>query len=299
MKSETSLNPNSQQYQQYQRIAAAIEYIQTNFKSQPTLDEIAGAVHLSPTHFQRVFQDWAGVSPKKFCQYLSLEYAKSVLNQTQSSLLDTTHELGLSSSSRLHDLFINIESMTPAEYKNGGVNLDLHYQFANSLFGDVFIASTPRGICKLSFADSLDAALADLKLTFPNANLIEQSTDFHQQALAFLAGLQTNNQLAKSNQQTIELHLKGTPFQLKVWEALLQIPTGKLSTYGSIAQQIGNPKGSRAVGTAIGSNPIAFLIPCHRVIQASGVLGGYRWGLTRKAAMLGFEATKQSPQTDK
>lgn len=271
-----------QQQIQYERIAKAIDYIQQNFKDQPNLDEVADYLHLSPAHFQRLFSEWAGTSPKKFLQYISVEHAKSILKQNH-SVLDATFETGLSSGSRLHDLFIQIEGMTPAEYKNGGENLTIHYRFSDTQFGRVLVASTTKGICKMSFVDGDMDAYSLLQTQFPQAKLIEQSDDLQHNALALFSSNCTDL-------SQIKLHLKGTDFQLKVWESLLKIPMGQLSTYGELAQNIGNAKASRAVGTAIGRNPVAFLIPCHRVIQASGVLGEYHWGKTRKMSMIGWEA---------
>ena len=269
----------------YERIAKAIEFINKNFKDQPSLDEIARAVNLSPFHFQRIFSEWAGVSPKKFMQYLSIEYAKGLLKDSHSSLLDTSHEVGLSSASRLHDLFVNIESITPGEYKNGGRELDVNYCFAESPFGQVAVASTTKGVCHISFEDDEAQALENLKQSFPNAHYHQVVDKFQQDALFIF-------QKDWSRLDKIKLHLRGTPFQLKVWESLLKIPMGKLVTYGSIAKNIGKPKASRAVGAAIGNNPVAFLIPCHRVIQSTGSVGDYMWGATRKSAIIGWEASK-------
>jgi len=282
---------STDQLNNYNRIASAIEYLKENFKSQPSLETVAEKVHLSAFHFQRLFTEWAGVSPKKFLQFISLEYAKSLLNEKQVTLFDLAHETGLSSTGRLHDLFINIEGMTPGDYKNGGENLQINYSFAESTFGNVLVASTPLGICHLAFAENKQESLALLKQKFPNA-LYKQITDLIQQnaLLIFKADW--------SKLEKIKLHLKGTAFQLKIWETLLKIPTGSLSTYGSIAKQIDKPLASRAVGTAIGDNPVAFLIPCHRVIQSSGGLGGYMWGTTRKAAIIGWEAAFTNKDTE-
>ena len=269
----------------YSRIAEAIDYIKTNFKEQPSLHEIAETVHLSPFHFQRLFTDWAGVSPKKFMQYLSVEYAKQLLKEKQATLFDAAHETGLSGTGRLHDLFVNIEGMTPGEFKNSGESLVINYSFAESPFGNLIVASTSKGICHMSFAANKQQALIDLKSRFSNANY-NQVVDKIQQDALFIF----QHDWSKLNQ--IKLHLNGTPFQLKVWETLLKIPMGNLTTYGAIAKEIDKPKASRAVGTAIGSNPVAFLIPCHRVIQSSGKIGGYMWGTTRKSAIIGWEAAK-------
>lgn len=268
--------------QHYQRIAEAIAYIQNNFQRQPQLDEIAAHIHLSSAHFQRLFTEWAGTSPKKFLQYISIEHAKKILKQQQGSVFDATFATGLSSTSRLHDLFIQIEGMTPAEYKYGGQHLTIHYQFSETPFGQVLIASTQKGICTLRFVENTAEALAHLKEQFPKAMFIAQSDSLQQSALALF---QTDHsQLAK-----IKLHLKGTAFQLRVWQSLLKIPMGQLTTYGELAKSIDHPKAARAVGTAIGSNPIAFLIPCHRVIQSTGAFGGYEWGQVRKTAMIAWE----------
>ncbi len=269
----------------YQRIAEAITYIQENFKQQPRLEEVAQKVHLSPFHFQRLFSDWAGVSPKKFLQYISIEYAKKLLKDQQVSLFDAAEETGFSSTSRLHDLFVNIEGMTPGAFKTGGDRMQINYSFAESPFGNVIVASTSKGICYLSFVQNRERALLALHRRFPNAHFSLLLDKIQQNALYIF-----HHDWSKLNQ--IKLHLKGSDFQLKVWEALLKIPMGQLATYGKIAAAIEKPKASRAVGTAIGSNPVAFLIPCHRVIQSSGGLGGYMWGKPRKAAMIGWEASK-------
>lgn len=269
----------------YDRIAAAIAYITEHYKTQPNLDEIAQKVHLSPAHFQRLFTSWAGTSPKKFLQYITVAHAKSLLKEQQATLFDVAYQTGLSSTSRLHDLFVTLEGMTPAEYKSGGKTLLIHYNFTQSLFGKILVASTIKGVCYMAFHDNENQALQQLIAHFPNAVFEDKSDTFQQNALAIFQ----NNW---SELPHIKLHLKGTDFQLKVWESLLKIPMGKLVTYGTIAQNIGQPNASRAVGTAIGSNPIAFLIPCHRVIQSSGNFGGYMWGPVRKTAIIGWEAAQ-------
>lgn len=276
---------NEQQQLNYNRIAEAIDYIKDNFKEQPNLDEVAEQVHLSPFHFQRLFSEWAGTTPKKFLQYISIEHAKKLLTDRQATLFDTAFETGLSGTGRLHDLFVNIEGMTPAEYKNGAKNLSINYSFAESPFGNLIVASTTKGVCYMAFNDGETNALNDLKQKFPNATF-QRKLDLIQQNALFI--FQNDwNKLPE-----IKLHLKGTDFQLKVWETLLKIPMGQLSTYGNIAEQIGNANASRVVGTAIGNNPVAFLIPCHRVIQSTGNIGGYMWGNTRKTAIIGWESAK-------
>lgn len=272
----------------YERIEKAIVYLKDNFKEQPDLDSVAKQVHLSPFHFQRIFRDWAGVSPKKFLQFISVEYAKGLLKKDL-SLSEVSFETGLSGTSRLHDLFIGIEGMTPGEYKNGGEALQINYSFAETPFGDIIIASTPRGICQLAFVKNEKQGKENLQYFFPNARLQQKTDMIQQDALRFFTG-------DWSDLQKVKLHLKGTAFQLKVWESLLKIPFGNISTYGTIANDISSPGSSRAVGTAIGSNPVAFLIPCHRVIRSSGLVGEYHWGSGRKTAILGWEAARLSPE---
>lgn len=269
----------------YSRIAEAIAYIKESFKEQPTLEEIAEKVHISPFHFQRLFTDWVGVSPKKFLQYISVEYAKQVLKNPQISLFDVAYQTGLSGTGRLHDLFVKIEGMTPGEYKNGGEQLSINYSYAETPFGKILVASTSKGICHMAFIDNEEQAFKSLKQRFSNS-IFNQVVDRIQQNALFIF----TKDWGKLDE--VKLHLKGTDFQLKVWQTLLKIPLGGLTTYGSIAKHIDKPKASRAVGTAIGNNPVAFLIPCHRVIQSSGDLGGYHWGNTRKTAIIGWEAAK-------
>lgn len=276
---------NTQELNNYDRIANAIGFIKDNFKTQPTLETIAEQVHVSPFHFQRLFTEWAGVSPKKFLQYITVEHAKKMLKETQATLFDAACETGLSGTGRLHDLFINIEAMTPGEYKNGGANLAINYSFAETPFGNILVASTSKGICHIAFADNEMQAVAVLKNSFPNA-AYKQMVDIAQQHALYIFSHDW------TKLQQIKLHLKGTAFQLKVWETLLKIPVGQLATYGDIARKMDLPKASRAVGSAVGDNPVAFLIPCHRVIQSTGVFGQYHWGTVRKTAMIGWEAAQ-------
>ena len=273
----------------YDRVAEAIDYIRENFQSQPGLEEVADKIHLSPYHFQRLFSDWAGVSPKKFLQYISVEHAKEVLKDQRATVYDAAFETGLSGTGRLHDLFVSIEGMTPGEFRNGGADLEINYSFAESPFGEMLVASTAKGICYMAFVDQarLGASqqFADLQSRFPNARF-RQVTDLTQQNALYIFTQDW------SRLHEIKLHLKGTEFQLKVWETLLKIPMGGLTTYKDIAGRIGNPQASRAVGTAVGDNPVAFLIPCHRVIQSTGLIGQYHWGASRKTAMIGWEAAR-------
>ncbi|HXB35022.1 MAG TPA: methylated-DNA--[protein]-cysteine S-methyltransferase [Puia sp.] len=269
----------------YDRVAEAIDYIREHFQSQPGLEEVADKIHLSPYHFQRLFSDWAGVSPKKFLQYISVEHAKEVLKDQRATVYDAAFETGLSGTGRLHDLFVSIEGMTPGEFRNGGAELEINYSFAESPFGEMLVASTLKGICYMAFVEKEPAAFADLQSRFPNARF-RQVTDLTQQNALYIFTQDW------SRLHEIKLHLKGTEFQLKVWETLLKIPMGGLTTYKDIAGRIGNPQASRAVGTAVGDNPVAFLIPCHRVIQSTGLIGQYHWGASRKTAMIGWEAAK-------
>jgi len=283
--SKSKLKMTIQEDINYHRIAKAIAYIRDNFKAQPDLEEIAAHVNISSFHFQKIFTEWAGTTPKKFLQYISTTYAKQLLKDSEVTLFDVAYETGLSGTSRLHDLFVNMEGMTPAEYKKGGQNLNINYSFNESPFGSIIVASATRGVCYLAFEEDETTALQNLKSKFPNASFTAKRDSFQQNALSIF-----NNDWSRLPE--IKLHLKGTDFQLKVWEALLKVPMGALATYGSIAQKISLPGAARAVGTAIGSNPVAFLIPCHRVIQSSGVFGGYMWGPIRKTAMIGWEGAK-------
>lgn len=274
-------------HEDYQRIAQAIAYLQTHFKQQPSLEDLAAHLHLSTFHLQRLFQRWAGISPKRFLQYLTAECAQQRL-RAASPTLAVAYDVGLSSTGRLHDLIVNVYAMTPGEYKNGGAGLQVRYGFHASPFGQCLIASTTRGICHLAFVEDQAASLAELVTQFPNAQFSEKQdtiASFAQQIFELQAG-----QLA--------LHIKGTNFQIRVWEALLKIPAGALSTYEDIANTIGKPTASRAVGGAIGKNPVGYLIPCHRVIRKSGAISGYRWGSVRKQAILGWEAAQTLPDPD-
>lgn len=266
----------------YERIEKAIIYLRDHFKEQPDLDEIAKQIYMSPFHFQRLFKDWAGVSPKKFLQYVSVEYAKDLLKQKH-SLSEVSYETGLSGTSRLHDLFVGIEGMTPGEYKNGGEQLVINYSLAETLFGDVIIASTNKGVCHLAFVSDEKEGFLNLSKQFYSARLQQKTDMFQQEALKIF-------KTDWSDLSTIKLHLKASPFQLKVWQSLLKIPFGGLTTYSGLASKINNPLASRAVGKAIGTNPVAFLIPCHRVIKSTGIVGEYHWGSARKSAIIAWEA---------
>ena len=269
----------------FNRVKEAIEYISENYKYQPSLDKISEHIHLSPFHFQRLFKEWAGISPKRFLQYISIQHAKQILRETQATLFDTAFEVGLSGTSRLHDLFINIEGMTPAEYKNEGSYLTINYSFALSPFGEIIVASTPKGICHMSFVENREEAIKNLTSIFPKANYQNSADEIQKNAIRIF-------NLDWESLDKIKLHIKGSDFQLKVWQALLNIPMGQLSSYQNIANFINSPKASRAVGNAVGRNPGAYLIPCHRIIQSTGALGDYHWGHIRKTSMIGWEAAK-------
>lgn len=274
----------SQQELNYNRIADAIRFIKKNYRTQPKLEEIAEHINMSPFHFQRMFSEWAGTTPKRFLQYLNIEYAKKILKETHATLFDTACELGLSGTGRLHDLFINIEGMTPGEYKNGGLALNINYSFADTPFGKIIAASTDKGVCHMAFVDEGERRAFDhLRSIFPNAKYVLSPDTKQQHALSVFD--RDWNRL-----EEIKLHLKGTEFQLKVWETLLKIPAGGLATYVDLATKSGYNGACRAVGTAVGKNPVAFLIPCHRVIKATGEPGNYHWGEMRKNAIIGWEA---------
>lgn len=278
-----------QSSEDYLRIEQAILYLENHFKDQPNLDEVAANVGLSEYHFQRLFTRWAGVSPKRFLQFVTKESAKDLLDKSE-NLLDTTHQVGLSSLGRLHDLFVNTEAMSPGEYKSKGEGVTIRYGIHLTPFGKCLIGLTERGICHLGFVQGSEGeAIDNLVNDWKEAKMIE---DYRATAalVAPIFGLRFNTRI-----KPLTLHLRGTNFQLKVWEALLQIPAGSVSTYEGIASHIGNPNAIRAVGTAVGHNPIAVLIPCHRVIRKAGDFGKYRYGALRKKALLAYEHVTASP----
>lgn len=271
----------------YLRIEQAIQYLEKHANSQPELSEIANAVGLSEYHFQRIFSRWAGISPKRFLQFITKEGAKDLLAKSE-NLLDATYGVGLSSLGRLHDLFVSTEAVTPGEYKSGGAGLTIRYGLHDTPFGKALIGTTERGICHLGFVGSSEGnAIDTLYANWQQAEMIE---DYNATAplVEPIFGL---GQRVKT---PLHLHLRGTNFQLKVWEALLRIPPGAVTSYQGLAEQAGRPRASRAVGTALGRNPIAVLIPCHRVIRKLGEFGNYRYGAIRKKALLGWEAAQIS-----
>lgn len=266
----------------YAVIARAIAFIGDRATDQPSLEETAAAVGLSPAHFQRVFSQWVGVSPKRYQQYLTLDHAKNLLDD-RFTVLDATLETGLSGASRLHDLFVKWEAMSPGEYARKGEGLTINYGWFDSPFGEVLAMGTKRGLCGMAFSSEFgrDIAMQDMTSRWPNAKFIENP-----------AAIVNWTSAAFGQGGEAALHLIGAPFQIKVWEALLSIPSGHVTTYSEIAQRIGNPRAIRAVGTAVGKNPVSWLIPCHRALRKSGGLGGYHWGLPVKRAMLAYEAAR-------
>ncbi len=268
----------------YTRIEHAIRLLQSRAREQPSLAELAAAAGLSEFHFQRLFQRWAGISPKRFLQVLTLAEAKRMLAESR-SLLDTSFEVGLSSPSRLHDLFLTLECMTPGEYKARAAGLTIRWGVEETPFGPALFAALDRGLCGLSFLteDDPETAFAQLRERWPEATLEAAPAAVRPLAEAFAT------RMAGRTDQPLSLVLKGTPFQLRTWEALLRIPPGHALAYADVAKLAGSPGASRAVGSAVGANPIAGLIPCHRVIQGTGALGDYRWGAPRKAALLAVE----------
>lgn len=275
----------SQASQYYQRIEQAILFLEKNFRRQPSLQEIAARAHLSEYHFQRLFRRWAGISPKRFLQFLTKEYAKKLLENSQ-NLLDITYETGLSSPGRLHDLFVSCEAVTPGEFKNQGEGLTIDYGFHPTPFGECLLAVTERGVCNLFFVrnDRRQRALAALKQQWQRANLRENP----RVTRPLISRIFNSNGQPAS--RPLNLLLKGSNFQIKVWEALLKIPSGSVVSYENLAEHLGMPRASRAVGNAVAKNPISFLIPCHRVIRKAGESGNYGGGPARKKAMLGWEA---------
>ncbi|MFQ2239604.1 bifunctional transcriptional activator/DNA repair enzyme AdaA [Aeromonas dhakensis] len=270
----------------YVRIADAIRFIASQVARQPTLDEIAAHVHLSPFHFQRLFSRWAGVTPKRYLQVLTLERAKALLQESR-PLLEVADTLGLSSGSRLYDHFVQLEAVTPGEYKQRGAGLIIDHGVHDTPFGQAFVALTPRGVCNFSFLDDQtpQAPLTALAHNWPEAELREAPSRTRGVIHTMFNG-------SKTPDRPISLHVSGTNFQISVWRALLQIPPARVVSYAQVASAVGNPKAARAVGLAVGANPVALMIPCHRVIQQNGKLGGYHWGETRKQAIHAWEAAR-------
>jgi AraC family transcriptional regulator of adaptative response/methylated-DNA-[protein]-cysteine methyltransferase len=271
----------------YARIEQVIYYLEKNASRQPSLSEIADHIHLSEYHFQRLFTRWVGISPKRFLQYITKEHAKQLLEKS-TSILEAAYLVGLSSPGRLHDLFITWEAVTPGEYKLRGSGLTINYGFHSTPFGEILLGSTARGICNLSFVmpAGRPAALEVLHKSWPKASLAENPS-ITQPSVAGIFHSSVRNA-----ENPLHLYLSGSNFQLKVWEALLQIPSGSVVSYRDIASYLGEPNASRAVGNALAHNPVAVLIPCHRVIHSLGEFGNYHYGEARKVALLGWEMAK-------
>ena len=275
----------------YARIERAIRFIEDNRLAQPSLDDIAAGMGISPFHLQRVFTAWAGVSPKLFLRYVTLDHAREALKDAR-PVLDTALDVGLSGPGRLHDLFVTLEAATPGEVGDGGRGLDIRYGRHDGLFGGFLVAATERGVCRISFDRKGEDPVGALADAWPNARLVEDEAHTWRIAGEALArGM-------RGGGPPIRLWARGTNFQIKVWEALLRVPAGRLATYGDIAHAVGKPEAGRAVGQAVGANPIAVLIPCHRVIRASGRFElGYRWGSARKRALIAWEAARRERGT--
>ncbi len=247
-----------------------------------TLDALAARMQLSPAHFQRLFTQWVGVSPKKYQQYLALDHARAVLRD-RFTLLEAADQVGLSGTGRLHDLFVQWEAMTPGDYATGGAGRVIRYGWFDTAFGPALAMGTDRGLCGLAFGAETgrDAAMADLCARWPGADYLHDAEAIRPWVDAAFA-----------QSGTTRLHMIGAPFQIKVWEALLRVPSGHVTSYSELAQAVGHPRATRAVGTAVGRNPVSFLIPCHRALRKSGALGGYHWGLPVKRAMLAWESAR-------
>ena len=269
----------------YRRVEKAILFLQEHRREKPGLNEIARFVNLSEYHFQRLFKRWAGISPKRFLQLLTLEHAKEAIRRG-GSLLDAAYDMGLSGPGRLHDLFVAADAVTPDEFRTQGMRLEIRYGLHPSPFGPCLIAVTGRGICHLAFLREGEqhAEIARLKRQWRNAGIIEDRR---------LTGRLIEKIFAPGPQAALPLHVAGTNFQVKVWQALLEIPRGAVVSYEDIARRMGKPGAARAVATAVASNPVAFLIPCHRVIRKTGAVSGYRWGSSRKQAILAWEGAKE------
>lgn len=286
LEARRAMTTGPQALRDYHRIEAVIRYLEAHAGEQPSLQDAAAAVGLSEFHLQRLFRRWAGVSPKRFLQYLTIEHAKRALREGL-SVLAAAYEAGLSGPGRLHDLFVAVEAVTPGEYKALGAALEVRYGVAPSPFGECVLAVTERGVCALEFVsdDDRDAPVARLRRAWPGARLVHDPQRVSRQADRIFGP-------AAGRTGPITLLLQGTNFQLKVWQALLAIPAGAATSYGALAEALDAPGSARAVGGAVGKNPIAYLIPCHRVLRESGRFGDYRWGAERKRAILGWEAAR-------
>ncbi len=271
----------------FERVEAAIRFIDGCYRDQPTLSEIASRVHLSAYHFQRLFRRWAGVSPKRFLQYLTVHHAQRLLRKS-GSLLDVAHDLGLSGSGRLHDLLVNMHAVTPGEWKRLGTGLTILYGFHTSPFGECLIAMTERGVCGLTFVatGSRGRAVEELQAAWPGARFRCSESATRSVCSRIFP------RAKRVPAQPVDLFVRGSNFQIKVWEALMRIPSGALVSYNGLAEHLGNPRAARAVAHAVARNPVGILIPCHRVIRSTGAFGGYHWGETRKKAILAWESAR-------
>jgi AraC family transcriptional regulator, regulatory protein of adaptative response / methylated-DNA-[protein]-cysteine methyltransferase len=271
----------------YDRVRAALAYMTERWRDQPSLDEIAARVGVSPSHFHHIFRRWAGITPKAFLQAITLDHARTLLRDS-ASVLDTAYEVGLSGPSRLHDLFVTHEAMSPGEWKTGGAGLEMAVGYHPSPFGEAIVVATERGLAGIGFVDDGDraAALADMRSRWPGARFVEKPE------LTAALARRAFEPASWRPDEPLRVVLIGTDFEVRVWETLLRIPLGRATTYSDIAQRLGKPKAARAVGAAVGRNPVSFVVPCHRVLGRSGALTGYHWGLTRKQAILGWEAGK-------
>ncbi|MGD8977694.1 MAG: methylated-DNA--[protein]-cysteine S-methyltransferase [Gammaproteobacteria bacterium] len=268
----------------YDRIETAIDWVRANFRRQPSVAEMAAAVHLSPHHFSRLFRRWAGLPPNQFLRSITLDAAKQRL-ESSPNLLEAALDLGLSGSGRLHDLFVDLEAMSPGEYRNGGAGLTVRWGVTDSPFGPCLIAQSARGICALEFLSGAGSPGALLAGRWPAAELEREDADARDLARHIFSG---------TAQKPFRLHVSGSRFQFQVWRALLRVPSGSVVSYGDLARALGKPGAARAVGQAVGANPVAWMIPCHRVLRGDGALGGYRWGSRRKAVMLAWESGRQA-----
>lgn len=275
----------------YERVASVIRFLDRHHTEQPDLNQLASAVGLSPFHFHRLFSSWAGVTPKDFLQCLTIEHVKQLL-QDGHNVFDAALDSGLSGPGRLHDLCVTLEAASPGEMKSGGAGMQVDYGFADTPFGEALIAETKRGICHLTFVGVRggDGARELLKSEWPNAKLVRNDS-----RVAELGSTIFDSGTKSTSRRPLRAFVRGTPFQLRVWRALLRIPTGSLTTYGRLAEAIGQSKAARAVGSAVGANPISFIIPCHRVIRETGALGNYGGGRIRKQVMVGWELAPRSP----